>query len=663
MLMPIHDPRLAVYRTPYGAVPAGQTVTLAIDTPRTFAVRDATLTVHTDRGELHILMTRTSAGKLYDRFTATFTPDASGLYFYHFTLCREGGLPYFYGKLRGSPTHPDVTGGVYNAVPIPAWQLTVYDPALDVPAWYGEGVTYQIFPDRFARAGDRPHGIERVNADLPFGCTVSGGISHGITEGRVIQPWDATPDYLRAPDGTLANNNFLGGNLAGIREKLPYLKSLGVTTLYLNPIFAARSNHRYDTADYLTIDPMLGDEADFTALCRDARAYCIRVLLDGVFSHTGADSRYFNRYGTYPEPGAYQSQQSPYYAWYRFRTWPDDYETWWGVKILPCVEETEPSYLDYTVRGEYSVVRYWLRAGASGWRLDVADELPDAFLDALRLAVREENPAAVVIGEVWEDASNKESYGARRRFLLGEQLDGVMNYPLRRAILAYLKGGDAYDFMYDMEELQQNYPAPCFMSLMNVLGTHDTERILTLLGCAHIPDTLDARANHRLTPDERSHGKALLKLATAILYAFPGSPTIYYGDEAGMEGFEDPLCRRGYPWGDEDTELLSWYRLLGTVRAHTDALKRGTLRFVYAGAAVLAFIRETGAERVLCALNRGNTPYTLQIPWDAPTADALLNGHRAYISSGTLSCTLPPISCAWFYSCTSDPSKQERNPL
>ena len=627
MWMPVHDPHDPFCRSVRGAVQTGTAVTLRILTPRTFSVRDAFLCAAKDAGgtaEELPMRSVPAPSEGYDAFEATLPTDGyTGLIFYHFTLCKAGELPYWYGKMEPDPAHPDITGGIYNRAPVPDWQITVYAPQ-HVPAWFGEGVTYGIFPDRFARD-------ETVPADRP------------------LKPWGAIPDYRPSTDGVIRRQDCFGGNLRGIRGKLSYLASLGVETLYLNPIFEARSNHRYDTGDYERIDPLLGDEAEFRALCRDAHALGMHVLLDGVFSHTGADSRYFNAEGRYEDLGAAQSKDSPCYDWYSFRHWPDDYLCWWDVKNLPRVNKEAPSYLDYIIRDRDSIVRRWLRAGADGWRLDVADELPDTFLDALRQAARAENPEALILGEVWEDASNKVAYGRRRHYLEGRQLDGVMNYPLRRAILSFLDGGDALYFRTAMEALQDHYPPDCFRSLLNFLGTHDTLRILTRLGCQKPPETQDERAVYALSPAERARGEALERCASAILYAFPGSPMLFYGDEAGLEGFEDPFNRRCFPWGGEDAALLSWYRLLGLLRRRIPALRRGALRFVGAAGPILAFRRDFEGETLLCLVNRGDTPGAFSCPWEADAADSLLNGVRCRVEAGQLSCTLQPVSCAWLY--------------
>ena len=330
---------------------------------------------------------------------------------------------------------------------------------------------------------------------------------------------------------------------------------------------------------------------DFRALCREAHKRGMRVLLDGVFNHTGSRSRYFNADGFYPELGAAQSQSSPYYGWYSFHPWPTDYDAWWGVKTLPAVNEQQPDYRRFIFEGEDSVLRRWLRCGADGWRLDVADELPDDFIAGIRRAMEDEKPDAYLLGEVWEDGSNKIAYSQRRRYLLGRETHGLMNYPFRTALLRWLGGGDAADFRDSMETLRAHYPPAAFYGAMNFLGTHDTPRILTLLGTDHVPA---ARRNRRPTPLPRPAGpwKARLRLAGMLLYGFPGSPTLFYGDEAGMQGFEDPLNRGTFPWGREDAALLDFFRTLGRLRTQRLSLQEGSLAYVYAQGGGLVIARE-----------------------------------------------------------------------
>ena len=506
------------------------------------------------------------------------------------------------------------------------FQLTVYDGAEEVPAWFGEGVTYQIFPDRFRRT--------RVPDPT------------GMVGGRSVHTgWEEEPVYRPDRNGEVRNRDFFGGDLAGVREKLGYLRGLGVDTLYFCPIFEAPENHRYGTGDYEKIDPMLGTEADFRALCTDAHALGMRVVLDGVFNHQGFVSRYFNGDGSYESVGAVQSQDSPYYPWYHFSHWPDKYDSWWGIYSLPAVNEADSSYRRYIFGGADSIIRRWLAAGADGWRLDVADELPDDFIHGIHAAARQAKPEAVIIGEVWEDGSNKIAYGVRRRHILGGHCDGLMNYPFRTALLAYVSGGDADDFREAMETLRENYPPAAFYSAMNFLGTHDTPRILTLLGADRTPDTKAERASYRLLPRERAAGIAKLRLAALVLFTFPGSPMIYYGDEAGMEGFEDPLNRGTYPWGREDRDLLAWFTRLGALRNAYPALQSGTISWLYTAGPLLIFARQNGDQRLTTAVNASPDSHTVTLLWEGAGPTDLLTGDTLPCSGGVLHLQLPPWGC------------------
>ena len=499
------------------------------------------------------------------------------------------------------------------------YQLTVYDGCEQVPAWFGEGTCYQIFPDRFRRSRIPDPG--------------------GMVGGRSVHAaWQEEPEYRPDARGEVRNRDFFGGDLKGVLEQLPYLQSLGVETLYFNPIFEAAENHRYGTADYEHVDPMLGCDADFSALCQAAHARGMRVILDGVFNHTGFVSRYFNGDGFYPQPGAAQSRQSPYYPWFHFQHWPDRFDSWWGIYTLPAVNEGEDSYRDYIIRGEHSIVRRWLQAGADGWRLDVADELPDDFIRELHQAVRAADPNAVVIGEVWEDGSTKIAYGVRRRHILGGHCDGLMNYPFRNGLISFLLGADAACFRDAMETLRENYPPFAFASAMNFLGTHDTPRILTLLGVGSDcrENTKAWRANFRMDAGQRALALARLRLGALVLFAFPGAPTIYYGDEAGMEGFEDPFNRRTFPWGAEDKALTAWYAALGQARKSLLPLRRGDLRWLRAEGRVLAFSRTWEGETVIAAVNAGDAPE--QLPLDGAFRDRM-SGERF-----TDTVPLPPLT-------------------
>nr|WP_297274110.1 glycoside hydrolase family 13 protein [uncultured Agathobaculum sp.] len=571
-------------KTPYGAVPAGQTVEFSTYPKRERGTEHITLWVEEDGKEPEAFPMRWyGLVGARDHYTTSFTPSHPGLYWYYFTMDTADGPRYCARGYAGRAEIIDTLGDKY--------QLTVYDPAYQPPRWFGRGITYNIFPDRFCR--------DKMPVQ-PEG--------EGIAPRVLHENWDDIPVYRPNENGEILNNDFFGGTLRGVISKLDYLESLHVTTIYFNPMFQAYSNHRYDTGDYKRIDPLLGNEEDFRTLCTEAAARGMRVVLDGVFNHTGYDSRYFNARGRYNSLGAHQSKDSPYYRWYDFQEWPDKYGSWWGIYTLPQVREMDESYLDYIIDNEDSVVRRWLRLGASGWRLDVADELPDAFIRRLNAAAKREKPDALVIGEVWEDASNKIAYSERRKYFQGGELDSVMNYPLRDAILAFLGGGTAEHFAETMECIRENYPRDVFYNLMNVIGTHDTARALTLLGVSEEEWRMDrdGRAQYELPPERLATALRKLRLAAVIQFTMPGSPTIYYGDEAGRQGFEDPFNRRTYPWGQEDRELLAFYRRLCTLRADSQTLADGELRFVRCHGALLQYERVSDTSRLMVVVNRGH---------------------------------------------------------
>ncbi|MDD3242095.1 MAG: glycoside hydrolase family 13 protein [Eubacteriales bacterium] len=490
----------------------------------------------------------------------------------------------------------DRMGNEYGGGSEGAEQWTVYEADFSTPDWFCRGVTYQIFVDRFYRPGgilQKQDGRERV----------------------LHENWAERP-VVTAQPGDMKNNDFFGGNLEGVIAKLPYLEKLGVATLYLNPVFEAASNHKYDTSDYLRVDPMFGSQETLRELCARAKERGMRVVLDAVFNHTGIDSVYFNAYGRYPGEGAAQSQSSPYYSWYTFAHWPDKYDCWWGVYTLPSVNETHPDYLDYIIRGKDSVVRHWLNCGVSGYRLDVVDELPREFVEPLRQAVKETDGDALVLGEVWEDASNKISYGVRRRYFLGHELDGVMNYPAREAIIRFVKGEiSAQRCRDELDGLYAHYPRPARKALLNLLGSHDTMRILNVLGCEDADYRMDrlAKAAYSMTPEELTRAKTRLKQASLMLYMLPGSPCLYYGDEVGVQGFEDPMNRCTHPWEEDDGELLDWYGELGSMKREHSALHEGDFEMLSDGSEVCILKRRHGLETVTAIVNRSSKAYTYPV--------------------------------------------------
>ena len=610
----VFDPRCAACKDPFGAVPCGTAVAfhcrplasegfthcaLVLDLEFAGETRELELTPEGPAGERACF-----AGVL----TAPAEPD---LIWYRFRLWREDGTGCVLDK-----------SGYRSDGGLDPWQLTVYREN-QTPQWFGENVTYQIFPDRF----------RRLLIPDPKGL---------IGRRWVHQDWDDTPEWRPDPDGEIRNRDFFGGSLAGVISRLDYLKDLGVTTLYFCPIFESASNHRYNTADYTRIDPMLGTEEDFRTLCQEAHRRGMRVILDGVFNHTGSQSVYFNADGWYPTVGAAQSKDSPWYSWFRFRRWPDSYDSWWGIRTLPAVEESDPSYVDFIIENENSVIRRWLRAGADGWRLDVADELPDWFLEKIRAAMEETKPGSILIGEVWEDGSNKIAYSQRRRYLLGSETHGLMNYPFRTALLSWLRGGDADGFREAMETLRENYPPAAFYSAMNFLGTHDTPRILTVLGARETPADKGERAAYRLLPWERAEAVDRLALAVLVLFTFPGSPMIYYGDEAGMEGFEDPLNRGTFPWGREDRSVTGLFTRLGRLRNSRPALRSGTIAWLCSAGPLLAYAREAEGERLVTVGNASGETRSLSLPWTGPAPTDLLTGAPVPCGDGKLDLELPP---------------------
>ncbi|MBR6772768.1 MAG: glycoside hydrolase family 13 protein [Clostridia bacterium] len=503
-----YDPN---FRSPQGAIPAGFEVCLFVE-----ATEEPLLRTWCDGIEkLTPPVQKTSGKDGLTRYEFRYTPEKCGIVWYRFVFknaCLVPGEDPLTGAVGGKDTYE-------------SFQLTVYSPDFSVPKWTSGRVMYQIFPDRFARDTSVP-----------------------LPPNRIYHPtWDDEITFEPLPEKTeYTGYDFYGGNFKGIESKLPYLSSLGVSLIYLNPVYRAASNHRYDVGDYTAPDPVLGTEKDFSDLCRKADESNIKIICDGVFSHTGDESIYFDRNGREDIPGAYQDRNSPYFSWYRFKNWPEDYACWWDVKTLPEVEEEDPVFSEF-INGEKGVTRLWLKRGASGWRLDVADELPDSFLENFRKAAKAEKDA-FVIGEVWEDATNKVSYGALRKYLLGAQLDSVMNYPFRRWTIDLLLGRlSPKKFAVNVRNLLSNYPSPCHNALMNFLSTHDTPRITSILGGMSETAKRTELKDFRLSSEERRLALRRHSLAAALMFTLPGIPCIFYGDELGLEGGPDPLNRVTFP--------------------------------------------------------------------------------------------------------------------
>lgn len=591
-----HNSHNLDYRSPFGAVPCGTKVSLRLKTVSDMTVKECILRLWEKGNREHLVKMHCrkvveQGGKTKQYFEAEYqVPDAPGLVWYYF-LIFVGDKLYYYGN------NVENLGGVgeLKTFAPSSYQITVYRSSR-VPSWYKEGIIYQIFVDRFHRGGNTQG--EKV-LPTPMGLAQKKGLLH--------LNWYDTPFYLKDEEGQILRWTFLGGNLLGVKEKLDYLQELGVTIIYFNPIFEAVSNHKYDTGDYLKIDPMFGDEVGFHQLVAAAKERGMSIILDGVFSHTGRDSIYFNRFGSYPEVGAYQSPDSPYAKWYTFTKDCDKYDCWWGVEDLPNVDEMNPSYRYFIYGGENSVVRHWLKAGVKGWRLDVADELPDEFIKELRVAVKETDKEAVLIGEVWEDASHKVSYDKLREYFWGEELDATMNYPFRSIMLDFILGKEDAPLTYGrIMSLYENYPRENFYAAMNLIGSHDRERVLTLLGEAPDGEKLREKEKEefRLAEPARELALRRLKVLSLIQMTFPGVPCIYYGDEAEVEGYTDPYNRGTYPWGRENKELLAWYRRITRLRNEYEVLRRGDFIPFYQGRDIYGFRRIGDGEQIIVFVNR-----------------------------------------------------------
>lgn len=570
-----YEPYLSQYKTPVGAITVGEEFEIKIR-----------ITERDDIEKVEFVLTKDEESPVYyqmrnegEFYVIKMKVTSVGLYFYHFKVNQFDG---FFNIFANQDLKPDYHYG-------DEWVLLARENKYKEADFLQGGVMYQIMVDRF--------------------CSVD----RKTTFPDVIyrKDWGGVPAFEPNEDGKILNNDMFGGNLAGVISKLGYLKKLGVTCIYLNPIFRAHSNHKYDTGDYMRIDDDFGTDDDLQTLINKAKRLGIKIILDGVFSHTGDDSVYFNKYGRYDSVGAYQSKKSPYYSWYTFKKYPTSYESWWGIDILPNTKETDTKF-DEFINGENGVIAKYTSMGIGGWRLDVADELPDGFLDSLTKRVKKVNPKALVLGEVWEDAATKIAYSNRRQYFQGKQLESVMNYPFKDAILSFVKTANAKQINRTVLTLCDHYPKHVLHSLMNMLGTHDTQRALTMLSSDAVPTTKFERAYHKIS--DYSTAKLMLKMATTLLYVLPGVPCVFYGDEAGMQGYEDPFNRGCYPWGNEDKDLLTHYQNLGKMRKNLFCvLAKGDYVPIKAEGGVLIFDRVSEYGKVHVISNASEFPVELPV--------------------------------------------------
>ena len=589
----LYDSKQLKHKTPFGTLSTGEKCTMTIYVPSTVQATMISCIINRADGS-HAMNAdipfKEKEGP-YDIFQGTFSMYDTGLYYYYFYISQPfGGFRLF------------KQGDDANMESGDMWQLSCVPATFTTPNWAKGAIIYQVFPDRFHKEG---------TVDLT-----------GKLEPYTVHPnWYEEVDWRPTPEGVVLNNDFYGGNFKGITAKMDYIASLGATILYLNPISKSFSSHRYDTGDYKTPDPMLGTVEDFKELCDAAHARGIRVILDGVYSHTGSNSLYFNKNGAFPGKGAYGDPESPYRSWFTFYNWPNAYNCWWNFDTLPTVNKMDPAFIKYIITDEDSVVAHWLKLGADGFRLDVADELPDEFLKMLYDRVKQLKPDALVLGEVWEDASSKTAYGKRRTYFTNAELDSVMNYPYRTAILNFMRGFDSgRAFKETVMSIAENYPPQVTACNMNLLGTHDTPRILTAL-VDDFDGSREEKAKRRLSRNQWEAAHERLLMASFLQYMLPGCPSIYYADEAGMEGYKDPFNRRPYPWGREDEELLAHYRRLGTLRKRQEVLRLGDIRFFQAGDKHLGFSRSYNGQSVKIYANRSADS------WEIPYGKILL-GHN-----------------------------------
>ena len=593
-----YNSRDIFFKDKFGSISAGEEIHLRLCMPRSFCCSKAIFMLRRDDGhyEERDMLWAGMADDNTEIWDIHTTIETEGLYWYHFDYVSS------YGRSSILQTEEGIGDFVGAPTARKDWQLTVTEKDFTTPDWLKGGIIYQIFPDRFYNSGAK---------------------KENVPEDRILRTdWGNEPEWRPTPEGKVLNNDFFGGDLKGIGEKLPYLKDLGVTCIYLNPIFESHSNHRYDTADYGKIDPLLGTEEDFKKLCKDAKKQGIHIILDGVFSHTGDDSVYFNRKGRYNTLGAYNSPESPYYKWYKFTNYPDKYQSWWGFVTLPEVIEEGEEYRNF-INGKGGIIEKWLKAGADGFRLDVADELPDIFIDELRARLKETKPDALLMGEVWEDATTKHSYGSRRRYLLGSQFDSVMNYPFANAILDFCRSGKAESFMSTIMQIVENYPKQCLDVMMNHIGTHDTERAITKIAgesCEY--RDRQWQSCHSLG-DKYEKGIGLLKCAVALQYTLPGVPSVYYGDEAGLEGYKDPFNRGCYPWGNENRELIDFYKTMGKIRKENSVFQKGYFSPVSSMLGCVAYRRHDENGNVMVIVNRNEHSISYRLPYDFENSFAL----------------------------------------
>ncbi len=692
-----HDSRDSLYRTPGGAVPAGTPVTLRF---RTFhgdvtGVKVRLYSLRLAGQQIRPMSIAAAGAPCYQAGLETETCDFWSLtlpasianqpdnLWYRFIVSDGADADYY------ADDTPALDGGLGAPSDDPidqSWALMQYVPGFSAPAWAKGAVIYQIFPDRFrnGRASNDP-----VTGDIRYDdpvlklpwATKPEGYCRNYADGDTNCPWrfDTTPPADSPTKESPRGRDYMGGDLKGVDQQLDYLRTMGVTAIYFNPIFDAGSNHSYDTQDYKQIDPYFGTQKDFDNLVKHAKALGIRIILDGVFNHMSSDSPLFDRYGHYSTVGACESTTSTYRSWFVFTdvaagtgtcagsAGPKSatYEGWFGFDSIPVLRKSQAAVQSYFLTAPDSVAKHWITAGAGGWRLDVAGDasFPDSYWSTFRSVVKAANPDALTVSETWQKDSTL------LRMIRGDRLDTTMNYRLRDAVLALLvpQGFDpkgfadsghqisVSDFADRLASIREDYPDAAYYSLMNLLDSHDTARLLwTLTPGAETTAAKEANGANVAA------GKLRVRLASLIQFSLPGAPTVYYGDEVGLTGADDPDDRRTYPWADlggqPDLSLLAHYTSLASLRAGIPALRNGDFRVLLANDTdeTVAYGRKTPSQAAIVAMNRSSSARTLSIPVAGYLPDGVTLPRRygvgvaasgsVTVTAGAVVLTLPALS-------------------
>lgn len=634
------DSRNLAFKSPFGAQPAGTQIafTVTADHP---GLKRATLVIerrHLSGNQEQLSyepMVRIPMAAQGQAFMASHAFTGTGIYGYWFEIETDQGVyalqnnkdSIYWTREKGSMGAASVERLPADLKRVRRYRQTIHAPGFQVPDWARDTVYYYVFPERF-RNGDKR------NDPRPGGGRPQDRYQDRDVERHVR--WNEKPFKPGTGDGSdaLFNNDFFGGDLQGLIDKLDYIQRLGANALYLTPVFRAPSNHKYDAADYRQIDPAFGSNADFERLCAEAAKRGIRVIPDTSLNHVGADSPYFNRFNNFPAGGAFDGGKpnpaSPYASWFKFKPEEKDpdkqFQGWVGVTDLPELDKNSAAWRAYAYRDADSVTRLWLNRGAAGWRMDVVPWVPDDFWREWRAAVKTTKPDALTVAETWFDAS---------KYFLGDMFDSTMNYIFRNAVLDYAAGKSARQMAANLELLREAYPPQAFSALMNLLSTHDQPRALHHFG----EDTDLALAKQRL------------RLAVFFQMTYPGAPTIYYGDEVGVGGGDDPFNRAPYPWADEgglpDEALLAEFRRLVQLRHDLPVLRHGRLLApLHVDDHVLVLTRHDGRNWAITATNNSARPRTVRIklPFQATTLTDPLGGAAVSAQGGTIRLTLPPLT-------------------